>query len=96
MDALVPGWQLNPYHSSQVQSEQEVWLPSGHLCTASADGRRGSNVYEVNQWLWQFGRGKPRLGGLSVQETDDRKDASQKERIERGAETRRRSKADRA
>ena len=40
-------------------------------------------MYEVNQWLWQFGRGKPRLGGLSVEETDDRKDASQKEQIER-------------
>ncbi len=34
--------------------------------TAAADGRRGSNVYEVNPWLWQFGRGKQRLGGLSV------------------------------
>ena len=33
-------------------------------------GRKGSNVYEVNQWLWYFGRGKPRLGGLSVYETE--------------------------
>jgi hypothetical protein len=31
------------------------------------DGQLGSNVYEVNQWLWQFGRGKQRLGGLSVE-----------------------------
>ena len=29
----------------------------------------GSNVYEVSHWLWMFGRGKPRLGGLSVAET---------------------------
>ena len=52
--------------------------------TAAADGRRGgSNVYEVNPgpWLWQFGRGKPRLGGLSVEKTDDRKEAAQKERL---------------
>ena len=55
-----------------------------------------SNVYEVNQWLWQFGRGKQRLGGLSVEETDDRKDAAQQEQIVRGAETRRRRKADQA
>ncbi len=34
--------------------------------TAAAGGRRGSNVYEVNPWLWQFGRGKPRLGDLTV------------------------------
>ena len=60
------------------------------------DGRLGSNVNEVKLWLWQFGRGKQRLGGLSVEETDDRKDAAQKVRIERGAETRRRRKADRA
>ena len=38
----------------------------GTCDTAAADGRRGSNVYEVNPWLWQFGHGKPRLGGLSV------------------------------
>ena len=31
--------------------------------TAQESGRtrRGSNVYEVNQWLPEFGRGKPRL-----------------------------------
>ena len=60
--------------------------------------RQGSNVYEVDPWLWQFGRGKQRLGGLSVEETFDRKDAAQQERIVRGAETRtrRRRKADRA
>jgi hypothetical protein len=40
------------------------------------DGRRGSNVYEVNPWLWQFGRGKPRLGGLSVEKTEERKQAA--------------------
>ena len=30
---------------------------------AAVDGRRGSNVYEVNPCLWQFGRGRPHLGG---------------------------------
>ncbi len=64
--------------------------------TAAADGRCGSNVYEVNPWLWQFGRGKPRLGGLSVEKTGARKVAAQKERLQRGAETRLRRKADRA
>ena len=37
---------------------------------ADESGRKGSNMYEINQWLWQFGLGKPRLGGLSVAETD--------------------------
>ena len=69
-------------------------FPVGSCDTAAADGLRESNVYEVNQWLWQFGRGKPRLGGLSVEDTDDRKEAALKERSLRGAETRRRRKAD--
>ena len=46
----------------------------GTADAAAADGRRGSNVYEVNPWLWQFGRGRPRIGGLSVSETEERRD----------------------
>ncbi len=42
----------------------------------------------------QFGRGKPRLGGLSVEKTGAKKAAAQKERLLRGAETCWRRKAD--
>ena len=70
-------------------------FPMGSCDTAAADGRRGSNVYEVNPWLWQFGRGKQRLGGLSVEETADRKVIALQAQSQRGAETRRRHKADR-
>ena len=35
-------------------------FPMGCADSASSDGRRGSSVYEVNIWLWNFGRGKPR------------------------------------
>ena len=51
-------------------------------------------VYEVNPWLWQFGRGKPRLGDPSV-ETEERKQAHRDESHKRAVETRRRRKADR-
>ena len=78
----------------QYSQHKRTGFPVGSCDTAAGDGLHGSNVYEVNQWLWQFGRGKPRLGGLSVEKTDDRKEAAQKERLLRGAETRRRSKAD--
>ncbi len=61
--------------------------------TAAVDGRLGSNANEVKQCLWQFGRGKPRLGGLSIEKTGTRKKAAQKERLLRGAETRRPSVA---
>ena len=32
--------------------------------------RRGSHVYEINSWLWNFGRPQPRIGGLSVAKTE--------------------------
>ena len=69
-------------------------FPYGCADAAATDGRRGSNVYEVNPWLWQFGRGKPRLGGLSVEETAERKQAHRDESHKRAVETRRRRKAD--
>ena len=54
------------------------------------------NVYEVNYWLWMFGRGKPRLGGLSVAETAVRKSARHEDQVKRAVETRRRRKAAKA
>ncbi len=80
----------------QYSQHKRTGFPVGSCDTAAGDGWRGSNVYEVNQWLWQFGRGKPRLGGLSVEKTDARKEAAQTERLLHGAETRRRRKDDRA
>ena len=37
---------------------------------ASKESRRGSHVYEINTWLWNFGRPQPRVGGLSVAKTE--------------------------
>ena len=56
-------------------------------------GGPGSNVYEVNPWLWQFGRGRPRLGGLSVSETEERREAVVRAGAKRSQETRRRREA---
>ena len=75
---------------------KDTGFPMGCADAAAVDGRRGSNIYEVNPWLWQFGRGKPRLGGLSVEKTQERMQAASSERNLRAAETRRRRKADRA
>ncbi len=47
-----------------------------------------SIVYEVNTWLWMFGRGKPRLGGLTIEETSDRQDSARKASDKRRKETR--------
>ncbi len=62
--------------------------------TAASDGRRGSNVYEVNMWLWNFGRGKPRLGGLTVEETAIRKKTGKKDQTKQSALTCRRLRED--
>ena len=37
-------------------------FPCGCADVAKELGRKGGNVYEVNQRLWCFGRVKPRLG----------------------------------
>jgi hypothetical protein len=80
----------------KLSKHKDSGFPFGCADAAAADGRRGSNVYEVNPWLWQFGRGKPRLGGLTVEDTTERKKAARDERIQRGWETRQHRKADKA
>jgi hypothetical protein len=50
----------------------------------------------VHKWLWQFGRGKPRLGGLTVEETTLMKDARREDQAKRSVKTRRRRKVDKA
>ena len=54
-------------------------------------------MYEINQWVWQFGRGKPHLGGLSA-ETEERRIAVAKDGAKRAVATRarRRHKAPKA
>ena len=69
-------------------------FPMGCADSAASDGRRGSSVYEVNTWLWNFGSGKPRLGGLTVKETAMHKETVRKDQANRSAETCRRRRAD--
>ncbi len=66
---------------------KDAGFPFGCADAAAVDGRRGSNIYEVNTWLWSFGRGKPGLGGLSIVQTQARQDAAASEaRRKRAAE----------
>ena len=44
--------------------------------------------------LWNFGSGKPRLGGLTVEETAMQKKTVRNDQTKRTAETRRRRRAD--
>ena len=49
--------------------------------------RRGSHVYEINTWLWNFGRPQPRIGGFSVAKTERIRRQSRSEASRRAAET---------
>jgi len=63
--SLVPPWQHYSHNSPQLARRRGLKRSAFEHRTANAAdplGRRGSNVYEVNPWLWQFGRGKQRLG----------------------------------
>ena len=68
---------------------RDAGFPFGCADAAAVDGRRGSNVYEVNPWLWQFGCGMPRRRGLSIQKTAEKKDAASDAQRKRAAESKR-------
>jgi hypothetical protein len=95
---LVSGWQLDPYNliPHKFSKHKGFRVPHGLCRLCSFRWQAWSNVYEVNTWLWNFGRGKPCLGGLTVEETAMRKETVQKDQAKRSAEIRRRKRADRA
>ena len=83
-------------HNLKLRHLKASVFQYGIADAAAVDGRRGSNVYEVNPLLWQFGRGRPRLGGLSVSETEERREAvvrGLRAGAKRSQETSRRSEA---
>ena len=47
-------------------------------------------MYEVNIWLWQFGRGRPRIGGRDVAEAERRRQTRMGQRQKQAWETRKR------
>ena len=55
---------------------------------ASQGSCRGSHVYEINTWLWNFGRPQPRVGGLSVVKSEEIRRRSRSETSRRAWKTR--------
>ncbi len=52
-----------PFHTSTVHDRsrpliRRLWIG---VCRRSMPGR-GSHIYEINTWLWNFGRSQPRVG----------------------------------
>ena len=54
----------------QLRQHWRSTFPYGLADAADASGKKGSNFYEVNTWLWEFGQGKPSPRGLSVAATE--------------------------
>jgi hypothetical protein len=59
---------------------------------ASPTTRRGSHVYEINTWLWNFGLPQPRVRDLSVAKTEKIRRKSLSEASKRGWATKLASK----
>ncbi len=87
-DALFLDGNATPTIPHKHGKNKNSCFPAGCADAAVEDGRRNSNVYQVNTWLWQFGRGKPRLGGLTIEETGVRQDAARKALDKRRKEAR--------
>ncbi len=85
---------VTPTIPDKYSKNKSLCFQAGCADAAAEDCRRGSNVFEVSTWLWIFGRGKPRLGGLTIEETSDRQDSACKASDKRRKETRDGSKDD--
>ncbi len=73
-----------------------ISLYTGSWCRGRIEtqpaSRRGSHVYEINNWKWNFGRSQPRVGGLSVAKTERICRQARSETSWRAWETRKASK----
>ncbi len=68
----------------KYSSRQRDAFERGCANGAGPDSRRNSHVYEINTWLWNFGRPQPRVGGLSVAKTEKIQSKSRSEASKRG------------
>ena len=68
----------------KYSSRQEDAFEYGCADGAGPNSQRGSNVYEINTWLWNFGRPQPHVGGLSVAKTEKIRRKSRSEASKRG------------
>ncbi len=73
--------------SHKYANRQRTAFECGCANGAGPASRKGSYVYEINTWLWAFGRPKPRIGGLSVAKIQLIRKESRSEAAKRAWET---------
>jgi len=76
-------------YSTGSRRKDTFKLKCGCADGAGPNSRRGTHVYEINTWLWNFGRPQPRMGGLSVAKTEKLRRKSRSEASKRGWATKR-------
>ena len=93
LDAHVSGWPRNPNIPHKDNKYKNSGFPS---CCAdeAAENLEDLAATSVHTWQWQFERGKPRLGGLTVEENTARKDTAREEQTKRSGDTSLRRKND--
>ncbi len=96
LDPLFLAGNSTPTIPHKFSKHKGAGFPMGSADTADADGMRGTNVYEVDTWLWLFACCKPSLSGLSVEETALKKRAGREEHVKRAVETHQRWKVAKA
>ena len=77
----------------KYSSRQRDAFECGCADGAGPNSRRSRHVYEINTWLWNFGRPQPSVGGLSVAKTEKIRRKSRSEAAKRAWATKR-SRAD--
>ena len=72
-----------------VEQIEDDWRLGDTSADTQRDRGNGSRLYEVNVWMWRYGRGRPRM--VSIAEAEwIRSECLSESRI-RAAETRKRS-----
>jgi hypothetical protein len=56
-----------PYKNAPRQKQAFEYGCADSACQGSI--MQGQPFYEINTWMWSFGRPQPRIGGLSVTKT---------------------------
>ena len=70
-------------------SRQKTAFDCGCADVPGRASREGSHFYEINTWLWSFGRPQPRIGGLFVSKAQRIRKASRSEAAKRAWVTKR-------
>ena len=76
-------WQLRGRYNSPK---------AGLKADSAPDKGDGSRLFQLNKWLWRFGRGRPRTPGQTVAEANQARANAKAERAGAGAATRKRRK----